>query len=150
MHSKNKSLNSKLIILATDDDGITAPGLRALVDVMQEIGEVIVVAPVKHWKFYDSNYTERYMHTPKENEKGFTAGSPLTYVDNLKGKLMLHHGTADDNVHLQNSLELVSSLVKAGKQFDTFFYPNKNHNISGGNTHFHLYTQMTDFIIENL
>ncbi len=110
----------------------------------------ISVAPLAHWKFYDSIYTERFMGLPKDNAKGYNEGSPITHADKLKGKFLLVHGTADDNVHFQNSLEIVDAFVKAGKQFETFFYPNKNHSIYGGNTRLHLYTKMTDFIQTNL
>jgi dipeptidyl-peptidase 4 len=110
----------------------------------------IAVAPVTHWKFYDTIYTERYMQTQKENSKGYEESSPLKYADKLQGKFLMIHGTTDDNVHMQNSMEFVNALLKAGKQFDLFLYPNKNHGISGGNTRLHIYTKMTDFILENL
>lgn len=110
----------------------------------------IAVAPVTNWRYYDSIYTERYMQTPQENPNGYDDNSPINHVDKLKGKYLLIHGTADDNVHFQNSVEMVSALVKANKQFEQFFYPDKNHGIYGGNTRFHLYTKMTSFILENL
>ena len=110
----------------------------------------IAVAPVTNWKFYDSIYTERYLRTPQQNQKGYDDNSPINFASGLKGKFLLIHGTADDNVHLQNSMEFVISLVKANKQFDSFFYPNKNHSIYGANTRLHLYTHMTDFILKNL
>lgn len=110
----------------------------------------ISVAPVTHWKFYDSIYTERYMRTPQENPDGYKDGSPLTYADKLKGKYLLIHGTADDNVHFQNSAEFVLALQNANKQFDLMIYPNKNHGISGGVTRMNLYTKMTNYILENL
>lgn len=110
----------------------------------------IAVAPVTTWRFYDSIYTERYMQTPQENENGYDDNSPINHVDKLKGNYLLVHGMADDNVHLQNTSDMVSALVKADKQFDLFVYPNKNHGIYGGNTRFHLYTKMTNFLLENL
>jgi dipeptidyl-peptidase 4 len=110
----------------------------------------IAVAPVTNWKFYDSIYTERYLRTPQQNQKGYDDNSPINFAAGLKGKFLLIHGTADDNVHLQNSMEFVSALVKANKPFDSFFYPNKNHSIYGGNTRLHLYSKMTDFILKNL
>lgn len=110
----------------------------------------IAVAPVTNWRYYDNIYTERFMGLPKDNASGYDDNSPINHVKKLKGKFLLMHGTADDNVHFQNSMELVKSLVNANKQFETFFYPNKNHNISGGVTRFHLYKKMTDFILENL
>lgn len=110
----------------------------------------IAVAPVTNWRYYDSIYTERYLSLPQENPYGYDDNSPINHVKNLKGKYLLIHGTADDNVHFQNSMEMVTALVKANKQFETFFYPNKNHGIYGGNTRYHLYTMMTNFLIENL
>lgn len=110
----------------------------------------IAVAPVSNWKFYDTIYTERFMRTPQENHDGYENGAPINYVAGLEGKYLLVHGTADDNVHIQNSLELVTALVNAGKDFDLFFYPNKNHGIGGRSTRLHLYNKMTRFIGDNL
>lgn len=110
----------------------------------------IAVAPVTNWRFYDTIYTERFMQTPQENPNGYDDNSPINHVEKLKGKYLLIHGTADDNVHYQNTIEMVNALVKANKQFDLFVYPDKNHGIYGGNTRLHLYTKMTDFILENL
>lgn len=110
----------------------------------------IAVAPVTSWRFYDSIYTERYMQTPQENASGYDQNSPLSHVNNLKGDFLLIHGSADDNVHVQNTTRLVEALVQANKQFDWRIYPDKNHGIYGGNTRLHLYTLMTDFIKNNL
>ena len=110
----------------------------------------IAVAPVTNWRYYDNIYTERYMQTPKENPNGYDDNSPIYHVDKLKGKYLLIHGSADDNVHVQNTYEMTSALVKANKQFDLFIYPDKNHSIYGGSTRFHLYKKMTDFITDNL
>ena len=110
----------------------------------------IAVAPVTSWRFYDSIYTERYMTTPQENASGYDNNSPLSHVDKLEGKFLLVHGSADDNVHVQNSMRLIEALVQANKQFDWAIYPDKNHGIYGGNTRLHLYTKMTNFIKENL
>ncbi len=110
----------------------------------------IAVAPVTSWRFYDSIYTERYMTTPQENPTGYDQNSPLSHVDELKGKFLLVHGSADDNVHVQNSMRLIEGLVQANKQFDWAIYPDKNHGIYGGNTRLHLYTKMTNFIKNNL
>jgi dipeptidyl-peptidase-4 len=110
----------------------------------------IAVAPVTNWRFYDSIYTERYMQTPQENPEGYDDNSPINHVGKLEGKYLLVHGTADDNVHYQNTAEMTAALVNANKQFDQFSYPDKNHGIYGGNTRFHLYTLMTNFIKENL
>ena len=110
----------------------------------------IAVAPVTNWRYYDNIYTERYMQTPKENANGYDENSPINHVDKLKGDYLLIHGSADDNVHVQNSMEMISALVKANKKFDLFIYPDKNHGIYGGNTRLHLYQKMTDFILKNL
>jgi dipeptidyl-peptidase-4 len=110
----------------------------------------IAVAPVTNWRYYDSIYTERFMQTPAENASGYDDNSPINHVARLKGKYLLIHGTSDDNVHFQNSVEMVNALVRANKQFDVFYYPDKNHGIYGGNTRLHLYTLMTDYIIKNL
>ena len=110
----------------------------------------IAVAPVTNWRYYDNIYTERYMRTPQENASGYDDNSPINHVDSLKGSYLLIHGTADDNVHVQNTYEMVSALVKANKQFDLFVYPDKNHGIYGGNTRLHLYHKMTNFIEDNL
>ena len=110
----------------------------------------IAVAPVTNWRYYDNIYTERYMRTPQENASGYDNNSPINHVDKLKGSYLLVHGSADDNVHVQNTMEMISALVRANKQFDLFIYPDKNHGIYGGNTRYHLYKKMTDFILENL
>lgn len=110
----------------------------------------IAVAPVTNWRFYDTIYTERYMQTPQENGDGYDDNSPINHVEKLEGAYLLVHGMADDNVHLQNTSEMIEALVQADKQFDLFVYPNKNHGIYGGNTRYHLYKKMTDFLEENL
>jgi len=110
----------------------------------------VAVAPVTNWRFYDNIYTERYMRTPKENPEGYDANSPLNYVNNMKGHYLLIFGSGDDNVHPINSMTMISALVKANKQFDLMVYPNKNHGIYGGNTRYHLYTKMTNFILKYL
>ncbi|MFO8147390.1 MAG: S9 family peptidase [Gillisia sp.] len=110
----------------------------------------IAVAPVTSWRFYDTIYTERYMTTPQENPSGYDENSPINHVEKLKGAYLLVHGTADDNVHVQNTMRLIEALVQANKQFDWALYPDKNHGIYGGNTRLHLYIKMTDFIKENL
>lgn len=110
----------------------------------------IAVAPVTNWRYYDNIYTERFMRRPQENADGYDLNSPISHVDKLKGNYLLIHGSADDNVHLQNSMDLVSALVNANKPFDMFVYPNKNHSIYGGYTRLHLYRKMTDFLLKNL
>jgi len=110
----------------------------------------IAVAPVTNWRFYDTIYTERYLKTPQLNPSGYDDNSPINFAKDLKGKYFLVHGTADDNVHLQNSTEWTNSLVGANKDFDMFYYTNKNHGIYGGYTRYHLYNKMTNFLLENL
>ncbi len=110
----------------------------------------ISVAPVTHWQYYDNIYTERYMGLPKDNKAGYDAGSPLSYVDNLRGDLLVVHGSGDDNVHYQNTEVLVNRLVAANKPFRMMEYPNRNHGIAGGNTRRHLYELMTQFLREKL
>ena len=110
----------------------------------------ISVAPVTNWRYYDNIYTERFMRTPKENEPGYDDNSPINFVHLLKGKYFLIHGSGDDNVHYQNSMEMINALVRANKQFDLFIYPNRNHGIYGGNTRNHLFTMMLDYTLENL
>jgi len=110
----------------------------------------IAVAPVTNWKYYDTIYTERFMRKPQENPKGYEENSPINMAKNLQGRLFLIHGSADDNVHFQNTVEYVNELIKANKQFDMFVYPNRNHSIYGGNTRMHLYQMMSDYLIKNL
>ena len=112
----------------------------------------IAVAPVTSWRFYDNIYTERYMRTPAENKQGYDENAPLNFTDRIKGNFLLIHGTADDNVHFQNSVEFVKALVKSNIDFTSAYYPNKNHGISGqaDNTTFHLYSKMTNWLYKNL
>lgn len=110
----------------------------------------IAVAPVTNWRYYDNIYTERFMRTPQENEDGYDTNSPINFVDQLKGNYLLIHGSGDDNVHYQNTMEMINALVKADKQFDLFIYPNKNHGIYGGNTRNHLFKMMFDYTLKNL
>ena len=108
------------------------------------------MAPVTNWRYYDSIYTERYMGLPKDHADGYDDNSPINHVEKLRGKYMLVHGLADDNVHFQNSAEMFSALVKANKKFEFLAYPDKNHGIYGGTTRMHLFESMTDFVVENL
>jgi len=93
---------------------------------------------------------QRYNGLPQQNRAGYDKGSPLTYVDRMKGKLLVVHGSGDDNVHDQNTEALVNALVKANKQFDMMEYPNRNHSISGGTTRMHLFELLTRFLRNNL
>jgi dipeptidyl-peptidase-4 len=112
----------------------------------------IAVAPVMNWRYYDNIYTERFLGLPKDNAKGYDDNSPLNFADRLQGNYLLIHGTGDDNVHFQNSAEMVEKLENAGKQFEFRIYPNKNHSIydATGNTRLNLYQLMTDFILRKL
>ncbi|MCX6272133.1 MAG: S9 family peptidase [Bacteroidetes bacterium] len=110
----------------------------------------IAVAPVTNWRYYDNIYTERFMRTPQENAKGYDENSPINSASGMQGDFLLVHGTSDDNVHFQNSMEFSNALIKANRQFREFFYPNRNHGIYGGNTRMHLYKMLTDFLMEKL
>lgn len=110
----------------------------------------ISVAPVTHWKFYDTIYTERFMQTPQLNPEGYESSAVLTHTSKLKGKLLLVHGTGDDNVHFQNAVKLAEKLIAEDKPFETMYYPEKDHGIYGGKTRNHLFKMMTDFIERNL
>ena len=110
----------------------------------------IAVAPVTNWRYYDSIYTERYLQTPQENASGYDLNSPINFVNKLKGNFLLVHGSADDNVHLQNSMEMIEALVQANKQFDWAIYPDKNHGISGGKTRIQLFNKLTNFVKDKL
>lgn len=109
----------------------------------------IAGAPVTNWRFYDTVYTERFLQTPQLNASGYDDNSPTTYAANLQGHFLLIHGTGDDNVHFQNSVALEDGLIRAGKQFRSFYYPDLPHGW-GGRPRQHLITMMTDFLLENL
>ncbi len=110
----------------------------------------IAVAPPTDWRYYDTVYTERFMRTPKENFEGYDVTSPIKLASKLQGKLLLVHGTADDNVHFMQSMIYAEALVQAGIQFEMQIYKDRNHGISGGNTRHHLYTRMSNFLFDNL
>lgn len=112
----------------------------------------VAVAPVTSWRFYDNIYTERYMRTPKENPGGYDDNSPINHTDKIKGKYLIIHGTADDNVHFQNATQMISALVKSNIDFESAYYPNKNHGISGmaDNTTFHLWSKKTKWVLQVL
>jgi dipeptidyl-peptidase-4 len=121
---------------------------------MEKGGELfkagISVAPVTSYRFYDTVYTERYMGLPQDNEQGYDENAPLSHAGRIKGRLLIVHGSADDNVHAQNTYEFTEKMVQAGVQFDMAIYTNRNHGIRGGNTSMHLYTKMTNFLKEQL
>ncbi len=109
----------------------------------------VSIAPVTDWLLYDAAYTERYMGQPEKNMNGYTESSLLTHASSLPGKLMLIHGTADDNVHIQHTLLLAEKLVELNMPFDMHLYTDKNHRIAGGNTRKHLYNKLIEFLLVN-
>jgi dipeptidyl-peptidase-4 len=110
----------------------------------------VAVAPVTHWKFYDNIYTERYLRRPIDNPLGYENNSPLNFTDGIKGNYLLVHGTGDDNVHWQNSAEMINAMIKSGAKYDSEVYPNRNHGIGDRAASFHLYRRMTNFVLEKL
>lgn len=110
----------------------------------------VAIAPVTDWRFYDTVYTERFMRTPGQNASGYKNGSVIELASQLQGNLLLIHGTADDNVHVQNSVEYVRALIEADKHFDMFFFPDKNHFIYGGNAREYLYQKVINYYKTNL
>ncbi len=110
----------------------------------------MAVAPVTHWKYYDNIYTERYLRTPELNKIGYEENSPLNFTSNLRGKYLIVHGTADDNVHFQNATEMIKAMIKSGSNFDSEIYPNRNHGIGDLDAQKHLFRKLTTFVKENL
>jgi dipeptidyl-peptidase 4 len=112
----------------------------------------VAVAPVTSWRYYDNIYTERYMRTPQENPKGYDENSPINFTKNIRGNYLIIHGTADDNVHFQNSVQMIKALVKSNIDFESGYYPDKNHGINGNadNTSYHIWSKMTRWILDNL
>jgi dipeptidyl-peptidase-4 len=110
----------------------------------------VAVAPVTDWRLYDAIYTERYMKLPGDNAEGYEAAAPINFVEDFKGKLLVMHGDADDNVHAQNTFQLAKKMIDAGKDFDLMIYPRKTHGISGHETRVFLFNKMTNFFLENL
>jgi dipeptidyl-peptidase-4 len=106
-------------------------------------------APVTDWRNYDTIYTERYMRTPQENAEGYDLGSALPYAESLEGKLLIMHGAVDNNVHPGNSIQLISALIEAGKQFDLMFYPENRHGLRGAAGR-HSQQKRMDFLFEHL
>ncbi|MFR4025088.1 MAG: alpha/beta hydrolase family protein [Alistipes indistinctus] len=108
----------------------------------------IAVAPVTSWRFYDTIYTEIYNGDPNENPSGYDDNSPINFADRLKGKLLIAHGTTDDNVHIQNTYEMVARLVQHDKPFEMYIYPDRNHSM--GNYRNHLMERCIEFVHRNL
>lgn len=122
----------------------------ALAEGSEVFSTAIAVAPVTDWRFYDTIYTERFMQTPQLNPEGYNEGSPLKKAGQMEGNYLLIHGTGDDNVHFQNSVEMTDALIEADVDFEMMIYPNKAHSISDGNARKHLYQMMSEYILENL
>jgi len=110
----------------------------------------ISVAPVTDWDFYDTIYTERYMSLPDLNPAGYRKSAPVNFAGDLSGELLLVHGTGDDNVHMQNTIQMTDALIDAGKDFDLMLYPQQQHGISPTNDRIHLYEKMTEFVEHHL
>lgn len=110
----------------------------------------VAIAPVTDWRFYDTVYTERFMRTPQQNNQGYENASPMAIAGQLEGNLLMIHGTADDNVHIQNSMEYARALIDAGKHFDMFFFPDKDHSIRGENARKYLFEKVIDYFKQNL
>ncbi|MEA1881987.1 MAG: prolyl oligopeptidase family serine peptidase, partial [Candidatus Marinimicrobia bacterium] len=102
------------------------------------------------FRLYDTIYTERSMGLPQENKEGYDSASVFSYVDRFKGKMLVIHGTGDDNVHSQNTTQLAEEFIKAGKQLDVFYYPGRRHGISRNKARPHLYRKMWEYFKENL
>lgn len=110
----------------------------------------VAVAPVTDWRLYDTIYTERFMRTPQENPDGYDRSAPVHRAEQLSGELLLVHGTGDDNVHFQNTVQLADALQAANRQFGLMIYPNRTHSISGGKTTVHLFDLVTAWLVEKL
>lgn len=110
----------------------------------------MAIAPVTDWRFYDSIYTERYLRTPQENPEGYRKGAPLALADRLKGNLLIIHGSADDNVHLQNTMDFTEKLVQSDVPFEMAVYTDRDHGIYGGNTRYHLFSRIVSYLKKNL
>ena len=147
---------SKLPYIAADRIGIwgwSYGGFMSANALFQGAGifsMAISVAPVTSWRYYDTIYTERYMGLPQDNPSGYDDNSPLSHVDQMEGDFLLIHGSADDNVHVQNTMRLTEALIESGKDFQWRIYPDKNHGIRGGKTSLNLYRAMTDFVSATL
>ena len=124
--------------------------LLALTEGTQYFKAGIAVAPVTDYRYYNTAYTERFMRTPQQNKENYDKTSVLQRASSLKGELLLIHGLADDNVHANQTMELIDALVQEGKQFQMQLYPNRNHSILGLSNRKHLYTRMSDFFIQTL
>jgi dipeptidyl-peptidase-4 len=110
----------------------------------------VAVAPVSNWLLYDSIYTERYLGLPKDNPEGYKDSSPVNFASDLHGRLLEVHGTSDDNVHMQNTIQMINGFIDAGKQFDLMLYPRKTHGIAGKEARTHLFHLIDNHFLETL
>ena len=110
----------------------------------------IAIAPVTDWKLYDSAYTERYMRRPQVNDRGYNEASLLNKAADLTGAVLIIHGTADDNVHVQHTMQYIDALVRANKQFEMQLYPDDNHFLRRGNNAPHMHNRVLTFLKNNL
>lgn len=110
----------------------------------------VSVAPVSNWLLYDSIYTERYLGLPKDNPEGYKDSSPVNFAGDLHGSLLEVHGTSDDNVHMQNTIQMINEFIDAGKQFDLMVYPRKTHGIAGKAARTHLFHLIDNHFLETL
>ncbi len=110
----------------------------------------IAIAPPTSWRYYDTIYTERFMRTPQQNAEGYRKSSVLSRAKNLKGQLLIVTGTADDNVHPQNTYEVAEAFVQNDLDFDMMVYTNRNHFILGGNSNVHIYKKVCSYFKRNL
>lgn len=124
--------------------------LMSVTDPASPFKAAVAIAPVTSWRYYDTVYAERYMLTPGENDEGYQASAPVNRASNLKCNLLIMHGTADDNVHLSNTMEFVSHLQEAGNACDMFLFPNMNHSIYGCGARALVYGRMIDYFERNL
>jgi len=128
-------------------------GYMSLMTTLQGSGVIaagVSVAPVTDFKLYDTIYTERYMRTPQENASGYRDAAAQHYADRLEAPLLIVHGTGDDNVHPQNTVQMIDALERAGKQFDMRLYPNKRHSISGPGIRVNLFEYISRFLFRHL
>lgn len=124
--------------------------LMAISHIDSPFAAAVAIAPVTDWRFYDTIYAERYMLTPQVNEDGYNAGSPIRLADKMDCRLLLMSGTADDNVHYQNTIEYVSQLQSKGKLCDMLIFPNMNHSINHCNARVLVYAKMIDYFKRNM
>lgn len=110
----------------------------------------VAIAPVTDWRYYDTIYSERYMLTPQENEEGYKESSPINHLSDMNIPLLVMHGTADDNVHLMNTMQYVSVMQSHGRFCDMFLYPNMNHSIYGCDSRLNVYSKMLDYFDKNM